>query len=246
MRAKKTIGIILSIIFSIALIITIFFTTMDIVVYGNMPDSFVEECVKYDVLDDVGVSEEELAVVSEEMFEYLRGNKKLLSDITATINGEPDTAFFNEKECLHMADCQKLFLAGYDLWKWSGIVAGALLIIIILMFIKQIGGALHCLAVGMLSAAGVMTLIIGLLTIVVSQNFLRYFTLFHQIFFDNDLWILDPSKDRLLMIMPEGYFVDCVIQIGVIFGVCIVVLLALAIVRLIWESHNETRSTDNN
>jgi len=235
MRSKRIIGTILSIIFAIALIIAIFFTTMDIVIYASMPENFVSECVKYDVLDDVGISEEELGAVTVDMFEYLRGNRESLADITATINGVPDTPFFNEKECLHMADCQKLFVAGYDIWKWSAIVAGVLLIVILIMFRKEIGNALHCLAVGLLIGAGVMTVAIGTLAILVSQNFNKYFTLFHLIFFDNDLWILDVTTDRLLMIMPTGYFMDCVTQIGLIFGISILVLLILAIVRLVYE-----------
>jgi len=235
MRSKKIIGSILGIIFAIALIIALFFTTMDLVIYSRMPESFVDECVKYDVLGTVGISEEELADVTVDMFEYLRGNRDSLADITATIHGVPDTPFFNERECLHMADCQKLFIAGYDIWKWSAIIAGALLIILLVMFRKSLGDALHCLAVGLLAGAGVMTVIIGVLAILVSQDFYKYFTLFHLIFFDNDLWILDATKDRLLMIMPTGYFIDCVRQIGLIFGISIAVLLILAIVRLIYE-----------
>jgi len=245
MRSKKIIGIILGILFSFALITAIFFTSMDIVIYGNMPGSFVDECIRYDVLGDVGITEEELADVSEEMFEYLRGGRDSLADITATIHGQPDTPFFNEKECLHMADCRKLFLAGYSLWRWSAIAAGTILIILLLMFRKELGAALHCLAAGLLAGAGIMAVAAGTLAILVSRNFDKYFTMFHLIFFDNDLWILDVNTDRLLMIMPTGYFVDCVTQIGLIFGISILVLLALAAARLIYERKSTQGETEN-
>ena len=123
---KKPISITLSVIFSIALILVLFLTSMDITIYGNMPDDFVDECVKYEVLDDVGISQLELTKVSEEMFEYLRGNHDTLTDITATINGVPDTPFFNEKECLHMDDCRKLFTGGYDLRRACLIICAAI------------------------------------------------------------------------------------------------------------------------
>ena len=37
-------------------------------------------------------------------------------------------------------------------------------------------------------------------------NFNYTFTLFHEIFFRNDLWILDPRNDYLLIMFPERFF----------------------------------------
>lgn len=234
---KKFIAITLGIIFSLSLIVALFLTSFDIVIYSKMPDSFVESCVKYDVLDDVGISKADLSDVTTDMFEYLRGNKESLADITTTINGEPDTPFFNEKECMHMADCKELFTKGYNLRRICLFVAAGALIILLLMFRENFSAVLHSLAVGMISAAIAFIVLLGVATALVISDFYKYFTLFHQIFFDNDLWILDASRDRLLMIMPTGYFVDCVTQIGIIFAIMLVVLLGLAIVRLVHEKH---------
>ena len=40
---------------------------------------------------------------------------------------------------------------------------------------------------------------------------------FHHLFFDNDLWILDPAKDNLINLLPEGFFSDTAFRIGEIF-----------------------------
>lgn len=236
---KKIISIILCIIFALSLIVVLLLTSLDIVIYGDMPGWFVSECEKYDTLSQVGIEKDDLAHVTEDMFEYLRGNRESLVDITATINGVPDTPYFNEKECLHMADCQKLFIAGYALRRCCIAVCIALLIILALINLKNLKAMLHSLAVGTLAATAGFTVIAGIFAALIAANFDKYFTLFHLTFFDNDLWILDPTKDRLLMIMPTGYFIDCVKYIGGIFAGFLVILLAVSIIRLKSEKQHE-------
>lgn len=62
----------------------------------------------------------------------------------------------------------------------------------------------------------------------VSADFNRYFTLFHHIFFDNDLWLLNPDTDRLINIVPLGFFMDTVLWIAVIFGIFMALLLGVS------------------
>jgi integral membrane protein (TIGR01906 family) len=45
-------------------------------------------------------------------------------------------------------------------------------------------------------------------------DFDRAFTVFHMLFFPNDLWILDPSVDLLINMVPLGFFIDISIFIG--------------------------------
>ena len=58
------------------------------------------------------------------------------------------------------------------------------------------------------------------------SDFNKYFTLFHEIFFTNDLWLLDPRTDLLIRMLPEGFFFDMVVRIGSIF----LILLSLGVV----------------
>ena len=43
--------------------------------------------------------------------------------------------------------------------------------------------------------------------------FQELFIIFHEIAFNNDLWILNPNKDYLLMMYPEDFFRDVAILI---------------------------------
>ena len=65
-----------------------------------------------------------------------------------------------------------------------------------------------------------------------ASDFTKYFTIFHEIFFTNDLWLFDPATDYMIRMLPEGFFYDMVMRIGAIFTG---LLLLLAAVFLIWR-----------
>ena len=50
-----------------------------------------------------------------------------------------------------------------------------------------------------------LPLIIGLVGVLI--GFEQFFTLFHQIlFWGDDTWLFDPAKDRVILILPETFF----------------------------------------
>jgi integral membrane protein (TIGR01906 family) len=58
------------------------------------------------------------------------------------------------------------------------------------------------------------------------------FLLFHYVSFSNNLWILDPSKDYLIMMFPEGFFNDVALfMVATIMGLCVVIWAAAFLVR---------------
>ena len=75
------------------------------------------------------------------------------------------------------------------------------------------------------------------------SDFTKYFTIFHEIFFDNDLWLLDPSTDLLIRMLPEGFFMDMVIRIGIIFLVLMFLVLIISILMLIGRKIRKTNKT---
>ena len=48
-------------------------------------------------------------------------------------------------------------------------------------------------------------------------------------FFTYDFWMLDPSTDMLINIVPEGFFRDTVFYIGFLYFFSVVILLALCV-----------------
>ncbi|MFA5576005.1 MAG: TIGR01906 family membrane protein [Tissierellaceae bacterium] len=118
---------------------------------------------------------------------------------------------FNEREILHMKDVKVLFRLGFTL-KYISIIA-SLGIIYILTRIENIEKVGRIIFKGLLAN----WLLLGILAIMVYYDFNKYFTYFHEIFFSNDLWILDPRTDLLIQMLPESFFSSIATDIGVSF-----------------------------
>ena len=81
-----------------------------------------------------------------------------------------------------------------------------------------------CMGTGLFFAS------IAALAAIISTNFTKYFILFHHMFFNNDLWILDPSTDMLINIVPEGFFMDTAGRIAFLFGSLSLILFGLCLI----------------
>ena len=51
--------------------------------------------------------------------------------------------------------------------------------------------------------------------------------MFHEMFFSNDLWLLDPNTDMLINIVPEPFFIDTSLYICITFIIGSVLLILL-------------------
>ena len=90
------------------LMIILFFTSVEAVVYWN-PGYFEKEYTKYQVLDDLpSMTMDDLLDVTNQMMAYLKGKRADLH-VTTHMGGET-REFFNEREIAHMEDVQGLFL----------------------------------------------------------------------------------------------------------------------------------------
>lgn len=205
----------------LSLIIVILISAVDIAVYGNI-NYFQKEYRKYHVTESVKMEEKELLFVTKEMMSYLRGTRDDLH-INALIEGKKQE-FFNEKEIAHMEDVRMLFIGGQWLRRIGVVICIATIIFLIVQKKKEL--LLKFLRNGMIFFIVTITTLAAL----ISTNFTKYFILFHRIFFSNNLWILNPDTDRLINIVPEGFFIDTSIRIAVLF---FVMILSISIVSSI-------------
>ena len=58
-------------------------------------------------------------------------------------------------------------------------------------------------------------------------------------FFNNDLWILDPSTDMLINIVPEGFFMDTAERIAFLFGSLSLILFGLCLIMTLKNKHRK-------
>ena len=65
-----------------------------------------------------------------------------------------------------------------------------------------------------LRVSAVTVLVVPIITgIGVALNFDATFILFHKIFFRNDYWLFDPVTDPVINILPDTFFLHCLIVI---------------------------------
>ena len=212
---------------SIAMIIILLITSFEIGIYSNF-NWYEKEYVKYGVLDDLEMEKEDAMQVTYEMMDYLRGDREDLV-VDTIVDGEA-REFFNDREKAHMLDVQKLFLGGLDLRLGAAVVL--VMACVILFFTKA--DWKRGLPKAFLAGTGGFVVVVGILAILIASDFNQYFVMFHEIFFDNDLWLLDPRTDLLIRMLPEGFFFDMVIRIGLIFASFLMILLSIS-VAVLWK-----------
>ena len=199
-------------------IFALLITGFQLAVYGDSHYGFYKkEYEKYRVTDDLNMKIDNVMAVTEHMMAYLIGKEEKLSIVT-DVDGEHQD-FFNEQDRLHMADVRNLFLGGLKLRNYAVILA------IILMIVLRAKKAdfRRLVPQGYLQALFVYLILAAILGVAMSIDFTSCFTLFHKLFFTNNLWIFDPETDYMIRMLPEGFFSDMVIRVGVIF----IVLLAV-------------------
>lgn len=172
---------------------------------------YIDSYKKNNVVDITGKELEELEIITEDIFSYLRddSDEEILS------------SYFNSREIKHMEDVKVLFERGFKIKKLS--LALFLFAIIGLVVL----GESSKIAKGIFYGNLVWWFIIIILFMFTTMNFNKYFTYFHEIFFDNDLWLLNPYEDLLIQMLPEEFFINIFNRILLFF------ISILAIIQLI-------------
>ncbi len=173
----------------------------------------------YHVDQTTGVSYEELDVAADDIVRYFEDDRSSLR-IPVTINGR-ETSLFNEEEISHMRDVKNLMRAVYRLNEAS-----------LAIIIAYIGGVVlwtrerspRQLAKYSLFGVGVGLVVVGVVGAFAATGFDEAWTKFHEIAFRNDLWRLDPRKDRLIQMFPEPFWQDMTFIVG---GLTVIEVLAV-------------------
>lgn len=224
-KGKKRLSMAAAALAMLLLILSVLLTSFQVVIYGDPRYRFYEkEYEKYAVTESLGMNLNDVMEVTDYMMDYLIGREEELSIVT-DVDGETQD-FFNEQDRLHMADVRNLFLGGLKIRTFCA--AAALLLIIGLILGKA--DWKRQLPRAYLWALGILAVMIVLLAVAFSVDFTRCFTIFHEIFFTNDLWMFNPGEDYMIRMLPEGFFFDMVVRIGLTF---IGMLLALGVIAAI-------------
>ena len=165
---------------------------------------------RYDVSERTGIEPRELRRVADEIKAYFRSGEERL-DVRATVYGD-ERDLFSEREILHMIDVKRL-MRGVGLIERVSFYTMAGLALALLALVGR-RAALLTVGRGLVYGAALSFVILIALGIGLAAGFDALFTRFHVISFANDLWLLDPNRDFLVMIFPETFFRDATLAIA--------------------------------
>ena len=160
----------------------------------------------------------ELGQVSDQIKDYFKNDDE---KININIERNKSINLFNQREIDHMVDVKNLIKFTLLFERISLVIIFFTLIISsYINGLKEIQRVLiQIIYKSFIIWSGIILLII--LGMVINFNYT--FTLFHKIFFRNDLWILDPRNDYLLILFPERFFLE----------ICIIILLLFTLINFL-------------
>jgi integral membrane protein (TIGR01906 family) len=178
---------------------------------------------KYNVGQTTGLAELELEVAAKGLISYFNSGEEYI-DLTLMKDGEP-FELFNGREVTHLKDVKGLIRLDY------GVALGTLVYVLAYALIslfwrkrtywrRLAGGVVWGggITLGIIVALGIMSMLV---------DFQQVFTQFHFLAFTNELWMLDPTRDYLIMLFPQGFFQDATLLTG---GITAGLAVALGVV----------------
>jgi integral membrane protein (TIGR01906 family) len=171
---------------------------------ANCPWLYKYGFQKYDVSRVTGLAPAELDKAARGLISYFNSGDEYIN-LTVEKDGQPFT-LFNEREVTHLKDVKGLFHLVYKILLGSFLYALGFIGVSLFWWRdkRRLGGGLFF--------GGSLTLALMLaLGLVIVFDFDQFFLQFHLLSFANDFWMLDPTKDYLIMLFPQGFWFDAVL-----------------------------------
>ena len=203
----------ISLLFSLAALLLILTISIGLPIYFR--PFYYAHITPMNLVEESGYSRAEIIDAYNEVLDYL------------TLPGKEfgtGVMEYSESGKDHFVDCKGLFNLNATVLLIS---AATLLTILILrrkgkLELEEIGGYHPIFYSGV--GAILIPCVLGLL---ISVDFDRAFVIFHKIFFSGkDNWTFHPRYDEIIMVLPQEFFRNC----AVLIGVSIIALSSIAII----------------
>ncbi len=188
----------------IALSAILFSLTMSINIVTKDKNYYYKYSKENNITEYAGVSYEKLKNMYSNLIDYIyEGDQNLIN------------TDFNEREVSHMVDVHKLYNINITATYITIISLTAYIVYLSFAYKKKrsIYRELKFIRKSFL----IILLAIIILSIIISIDFDSAFIKFHHLFFNNDLWLLDPRTDIMIRMLPQDFFMNMAIRIGIYF-----------------------------
>ena len=212
-KTNKILSVISVFLLSLALL-------MSVVGFWCFHTPFYEmEYLKNDTSAYTGMSSEDNLKATITLLDYLKDRRDDIV-VTAKVNGV-EREVYNERETLHMVDVRQLYQNAL-LVRNVTLILGIVLLIYVLVSSKC--SLKQFLQQGFVKGNLLIGGIVLFVAIWALADFDAFWTNFHLLFFDNDLWLLDPKTSIMINLFPGSFFFDLVIRIILLYvGILIAV-----------------------
>ena len=166
---------------------------------------------RYDAEERTGVARADLDRAARDIVLYFRDDRDLL-DIRVSVEGE-EQALFNPREVLHMRDVKELMARAFSVQELALVYVVGYIGVVYLWARER---SLYHLARLVAAGGGITLAALALASTAVVAGFDDLFRQFHVISFSNDLWKLDPDRDRLIQMFPRGFWFDATLGVGLL------------------------------
>jgi integral membrane protein (TIGR01906 family) len=208
--------------------------TSNVRLVANTPRTYEYATDHYDTAATTGISRPELLRASGELRDYFNSDDDTVF-IRVERDGEP-ISLFNDRETAHLRDVKDLFQMSFRVEE-AAIVF--ILAYVVMVFIWAREGSMRTLAREVL-ASGVLSLVVlAALGGSALTDFDAVWTKFHVVGFTNGNWEFDPSRDRLIQMIPEDFWRDVTLWVG---GATLAELALLAAAAAVYLGVTRERS----
>ena len=159
------------------------------------------------VTTDLQVDVPTLMGYVEALTDYLKGTRPSPNMLTV-VRGE-ESLLYGEREIHHLEDVRHLFALSALIRNFSMLIIVILLALVAYRKVWQSVIKIYAYA-----SAGIVLLLLAL-GVMAAIDFNMMFTLFHLVSFSNDLWLLDPATENLIVMFPEPFFAAAAARIAV-------------------------------
>ena len=185
----------------------------------NLPALYSYGFDRYEIAAYTGIEHDDLISAGAQIRDYFNNDETDLI-IRTFVGGVLTESLYNEREIIHMRDVKGLVQGVYLVQTLAALYIAAFIAV---GFAMRRGRFPPTLA-RCVSGGGMLTLaLVGIVSLGALVGFDRLFLLFHLISFSNDFWQLDPRRDYLIAMFPQGFFFDATMLIAA----CVIISAAL-------------------
>tara|TARA_B100000749_G_scaffold278082_1_gene268109 strand:+ start:1074 stop:1778 length:705 start_codon:yes stop_codon:yes gene_type:complete len=210
--------------------VPLFLVTASVTWAFNDPGVYNRGFQKYRISLTSGITEEDLRQVGGQIRHYFNSTDEPLL-VNTQVYGE-DRELFNQREVQHMRDVKRLVW-----WVYAAAIVSGIYLLAATAWGAAVyqRGFLDVLAQRVIRGVALMVVLVVFVGVFALAGFDTLFLRFHQLAFANDLWQLNPRRDYLLIIFPQGFWFDATMRVVALTVAGAVALTLIAGGRLLWQ-----------